>query len=133
MHRTLTWAHFCQSLWESNFTETAAFTVQLNERNWFSYLDVARITARIDSDLTTSFLKVSLKAHQNDNIFMSVNLEEEKSNIPLQFQVSDVEHYKDCILRQVRATATPLQCHVWEWFLALLVDAHSPCFKKVKR
>ena len=27
--------------------KTAAFTIWLNERNWFSYLDVTRITARI--------------------------------------------------------------------------------------
>ena len=35
--------------------------------------------------------------------------------------------WTDCILRPVRAT-TRLKCHLWEWFLALLVDAHSPYF-----
>ena len=36
---------------ESNFSGTAAFTVnvKLNERGWFSYLDVTRITARTNS------------------------------------------------------------------------------------
>ena len=45
----LTGAYFCLSSQESNFTETAAYTVELNKRNWLSYLDVLRITARIDS------------------------------------------------------------------------------------
>ena len=42
-------AYFHLSLQESNFTETAAFTVWLNERNRFSYLDDTRNTARINS------------------------------------------------------------------------------------
>ena len=38
-------AYFCLSLQESNFTEMAAF----KERNWFSYVDVTKITVRIYS------------------------------------------------------------------------------------
>ena len=39
----------CENWIKSNFTETDAFTVWLNERNWFLYLNVTRITARINS------------------------------------------------------------------------------------
>ena len=35
--------YFRLSLPESNVTDTVAFTVWLNERSWFSYLDVMRI------------------------------------------------------------------------------------------
>ena len=42
-------AYFRLSSRESNLTETAAFTVKINERDRFSYLDVTRITVRINS------------------------------------------------------------------------------------
>ena len=40
---------FCLPLQESNLIETITFTEWFSERNWFSYLNVTRITARIDS------------------------------------------------------------------------------------
>ena len=48
-----TGVYFCLSLPESNLTETVAFAIKLNERNWFLYVDVKRITARIDSVIFT--------------------------------------------------------------------------------
>ena len=52
---TLTWVQIHRHLRESNVTDTETFCAQFNERNWFSYVYVSRIVARIDSLILVEF------------------------------------------------------------------------------